>query len=300
VDRWKLLRMRVNRRLVDPISGFLFMKGSMGLSYDEITLSEDQELSKVEFDEYVDIKAYFPLDFDLRGMLPDLKRFVASVAPMSDSFAVDTVEIEDFGWTEKWKEFFRPVRVGEKVIVMPSWERVDAIEDEILIVIDPGEAFGTGSHETTRLCIEMIEKAFSERKFERCIDVGCGTGILAILMAKLGAKEVIAHDIDVKAVEITEKNARVNEVDGVVSATTVPLPRLGGGFDLAVANILAEVLVEMCEEFRRSMKLGGLLILSGILRDRLDWVAGEFRREGFEEESRKTLGLWGAITLRKV
>ncbi|RMG59054.1 MAG: 50S ribosomal protein L11 methyltransferase [Deltaproteobacteria bacterium] len=299
VEKWKVLKIRVNRRLIDPLSGFLFSRGTLGLSYDEETFREEEEADIEGEDDFTEVKAYFSPDFDLRGMLPDLKRFVASVSPLADSFAVDTVEIEDYGWTEKWKEFFRPVRVGEKVVVTPSWENYEPEGGEVVLVIDPGEAFGTGSHETTRLCLEFIEKVFRDSRPRRCIDVGCGTGILAILMAKLGAEEVLAQDIDVKAVEIAGKNAAINGVGDRVKTTGLPLSRLGGGFDLASANILAEVLVEMASEFRLKVREGGHLILSGILREKLDWVRDEFALEKFREVERKSEGLWGALLMRR-
>jgi ribosomal protein L11 methyltransferase len=193
---WKALTIKVKRQYIDPLSGFLYLRRCVGLSYDEITIDERSTLPERTAEDVTDVTAYFPRTSDVRMIAEELREFVAGLPRQDGSFAVDSVEVEDFGWADRWKEFFRPIKIGRSVTVTPSWEKWEAEEGETVIIIDPGEAFGTGSHETTRLCIELIEKEFEREVPEKCLDIGCGTGILGILMAKKGAKEVFGIDID--------------------------------------------------------------------------------------------------------
>lgn len=296
---WKALKIRIRRTFIDPLSGFLYPRGCLGISYDEITLNETSLLPREPTDGMTLVTAYFPFTEDARAVAEDLGPFVANLLNGDDHFAVDSVEVEDFGWAHTWKEFFRPIKIGKSVTVTPSWERGKCSPAETLLVIDPGEAFGTGSHETTTLCIEIIEREFEKQTPERCVDIGCGTGILGILMAKKGAKHVVAIDVDKKAVEISNKNALINDVGSLFWATDLPVGDLGERFDFLTANIIDETLLSMKDTIFSLLGEGGRAVLSGILKENTDWVAEEFHRAGFLRSRTFSLGIWSAILLEK-
>ncbi|MBI5343106.1 MAG: 50S ribosomal protein L11 methyltransferase [Deltaproteobacteria bacterium] len=213
---------------------------------------------------------------------------------------VSAAEISDFGWAEKWKEFFLPRKVGRRLVVRPSWEPYEAADGEVVLTIDPGQAFGTGTHETTRLCLQYIEDVFDTvPPPRRVLDVGTGTGILGIAAARLGAACVLGIDTDPKAVEVAEENARINGVADRFAATFNPLSTAEGTYDLVLANILAEILIDLKGEILSRCAVGGTLILSGILDEKSGWVEEEYRSEGVRLIERKTDGQWAALLLRR-
>lgn len=299
MKRWKALKIKVKRRYIDPLCGFLYLRGSVGLSYDEIVIEETSLLPDQPGSDFTDLTAYFPTTADTRTIARELADFVARLPKEAHGYAVDSVEVEDFGWADRWKEFFRPLKVGRAVTVTPSWETYEAPAGETVMVIDPGQAFGTGSHETTRLCIELIEKEFDRSVPERCLDIGCGTGILGILMAKKGARNVLGVDIDDKAVRTANRNARRNGTGGSFRATNRPLGAIGGKFDFLSANIIAETLVSMKSDFFNLLGRGGRAVLSGILVEKKDWVVEEFQGGGFHVTDSSFLGIWSAVAMKK-
>lgn len=296
---WKALTIKVKRQYIDPLSGFLYLRRCVGLTYDEIIIDERSTLPERTEEDVTDVIAYFPRTSDVRMIAEELREFVAGLPRQDGSFAVDSVEVEDFGWADRWKEFFRPIKIGRSVTVTPSWEKWEAEEGETVIIIDPGEAFGTGSHETTRLCIELIEKEFERAVPEKCLDIGCGTGILGIVMAKKGAKKVLGIDIDNKAVLAANKNARVNSTETSFQAKNRPLKIIGEEFDFLTANIIAETLLSMISDISTLLGRGGRAVLSGILIEKTDWVAKEFQNNGFHIADKSFLGMWSAVVLIK-
>lgn len=299
MTRWKALKIRVNRGYIDPLSGFLYPRGCVGISYDEIKTDEADLVPELSADGVTDVTAYFPFKSDAREIARDLGEFMSGLPRIDGNYAVDSIEVEDFGWADKWKEFFRPIKIGATVTVTPSWEKGGLPSEGTTLIIDPGEAFGTGSHETTRLCIELIEQEFARSLPGKCLDIGCGTGILGILMAKLGAREVLGVDIDMKAVEAANKNSRVNSTESTFRAITRPVSMIGEKFDFLSANIIAETLVSMKDDISSLLGNSGRAILSGILIDKSDWVRGEFKKIGFHVANSAFLGTWSAVALKK-
>jgi ribosomal protein L11 methyltransferase len=213
---------------------------------------------------------------------------------------LDTVEEED--WGTIWKERYKPVRIGSRLIVRPSWETVPAVPGEIVIAIDPGMAFGTGLHATTQLAMEMIETCFagSGPAPARVLDVGTGTGILAIAAALFGANAVIATDLDPDAVHAARENAQLNGVAERVTVMADDIADLAGPFDLVIANITHDVLLELAPHLHRLLATGGGLIVTGLLHGwQTDNLAHALQDLGLRRCSASCRDEWAALHFTK-
>ena len=206
--------------------------------------------------------------------------------------------IED-DWKERWKDFFTVTRVGERIVVRPPWESLEEppAQGQIDIVIEPGMAFGTGTHETTRLSLAALERIVAGG--DRVLDVGCGSGILSIAAARLGAAEVLGLDIDDPAMDAARENARANGVERRVRAERTPLSGVPGIWDVVVANILSSILVTLSEQLVAHVRPGGRLLLSGILDEEADDVAHVFETLGVSEVDRHHLAHWVALVMER-
>ena len=196
---------------------------------------------------------------------------------------------EDKDWINNWKTFFKPFRAADNIVIKPTWETYEKEnEDDILIEIDPGIAFGTGSHETTKLCIQALDKYV--KKGDSVLDVGCGSGILSIAALKLGAAHATAIDIDEVAVKVAAENMEVNHIpasqytlfDGDLITNSFLKVKAGTGHDIVVANILADVIIPLTGVIRPHLKKGGLYITSGIINTKEEEVREALIANGFE------------------
>lgn len=224
-------------------------------------------------------------------------RAIAEAAAAAFDGAVVSAQPLDPAWRERWKRWFVGFDVSARLRVRPPWE-VAAAGDAATVIIEPGMAFGTGQHETTRLCLEAIDAAFSGgAPPAEVLDVGTGTGILAIAAALLGASRVVAVDNDPDAVAITVDNADVNGVASRIEASATALSRVRGAFPLVVANILAPVLMGMAPELARHTAPDGALVLSGILATQADNVIAAYGSVGMALASRAQAGEWVRLDL---
>ena len=216
---------------------------------------------------------------------------------LSAEMAQRAVAEED--WAESWKEFFLVEHFGEHIVVVPSWRAYDAQSDDIVLTLDPGMAFGTGQHETTRMCLESLERAV--RRGTRVLDIGCGSGILAIAAAKLGAREVRAVDVDPNCVRVTRENTAANAVMDIVCAEVGsagdawPFAAPAAGFDVVVANIIARVIIELASPLVAALAPSGRLIVSGVIGEREREVCEALTSVGARVESLRALGDWRCI-----
>ncbi len=202
----------------------------------------------------------------------------------------------------EWKKYYKPERIGERLVVCPSWESFEEKSGGIVISLDPETAFGTGKHETTRLCLELIERTV--RGGERVLDMGTGSGILAIGAKKLGAAEVAAVDIEENSVKIAALNAKKNNAKitvlcGDILSDEALFEKVGGGYDIIVANIVSDVIIAMGGMFFEKLKEGGALIVSGIIDSRRDEVLNTLKEEGFTLTEAAEDGGWVAARLQK-
>ena len=201
-------------------------------------------------------------------------------------YELKNVREED--WANNWKQYFKPLEIGDKLLIKPSWEEVSEGETRKILEIDPASSFGTGQHNTTQLCLELVEKYLKDG--DRVLDLGCGSGILSIGAVLLGAGDCVAVDIDANSVKIAGENAEKNHIPaekyravcGNVIDDTELVKEIGGGYDLLCANIVADVLIGMSGLFAGFLKPGGRLIVSGIIDMRKDEVLDKIKEQGFE------------------
>ena len=200
---------------------------------------------------------------------------------------IDLTQCKNADWENNWKQFYKPMEIGERLIVVPEWEQANT-QGRIPLILNPGLTFGTGSHATTRLCLTALEEAIHGG--ERVLDLGCGSGILSIAALRLGAEHAFACDIDEKCVEVAYENAALNGIDrsrytvrwGDVLSDQQLKAEIGGGYDMVVANIVADVIIGLSGQVRPFLKEGGLFLCSGIIDDRAEEVARHLREAGWD------------------
>ncbi|TAK00932.1 MAG: 50S ribosomal protein L11 methyltransferase [Chloroflexota bacterium] len=209
--------------------------------------------------------------------------------------------VDEADWADAWKTHFPVMRIGRHLVIRPTWRRHRAADGDVVIDLDPGMAFGTGLHPTTRLCLEAIEAAAARGELVggRVLDVGCGSGILSIAAARLGARRVSGLDIDPIAIEATLANARRNRLVRRIQAREGSLPSGEPPFDLVVANLIASVLVALAGPLRDEVRPGGLVLASGIFEDREAEVAAAFEGVGLAVVERTVEGEWVALAARR-
>lgn len=207
-------------------------------------------------------------------------------------------DCEEYDWTVEWKKFFKPLEVGEKFVIVPSWEEYKADKDKIILEIDPGMAFGTGSHETTAICLKLLEEIDIKDKI--VADVGTGSGILAIACSKIGAKHVLALDIDPLSIKTAKENVVVNDcVDKIEVIESDLLSTSKDSFDLIIANILPDVIINLIPDAYEKLNEKGLILVSGIILEKKDLIIKELKQHGFSIVKDLDMGEWTGIIGRK-
>jgi ribosomal protein L11 methyltransferase len=209
--------------------------------------------------------------------------------------------VDESDWAEAWKEHFPVLRIGRRIVVRPTWRPHSPEPGDVVLDLDPGMAFGTGLHPTTRLCLAALESIADAGRVAgtSVLDVGCGSGILSIAAAKLGASHVFAVDTDPLAVEATAANAGANDVAAVVRARAGSLPSGAGPFDVVLANLIASLLVELARPLRDELRPAGTLLASGIFVDREGDVRDAFVAAGLDVTHRTAEGDWVALEARR-
>ena len=291
---WKKLQIVIDNKYEEPVSEILNSFKKDGLLIEKVK-------------DKISIIQYFPLEEftvelidGINSRLETLKNFF-----LDFRFKIELDEIEEENWAENWKENFKPLRIGNKIIIYPSWEKPKFKKGDILIQMDPGGAFGTGLHETTKLCSSIIENMVDERKFDRMVDIGCGTGILSFIASELGVKEVIATDIDEHAIKITEENSKINGIDNVKiihSDLIKKLPEsvIKDGFDLVVANILLDKVIRLIPDMVKLVKENGTFVLSGITVDQISIVRDIIEKEKLKFISEHKMNEWAVVVGKKI
>lgn len=277
--------------MVDMTAEFLVELSSAGVAIDNRVL-DTFSLESVEDSPFSSVTAYFPADGPIAEILRQIREFLSANGPGFPGYTPSEpvlAKIAEEDWSSSWKENFKPLRIGVHLVIRPTWEEFAAGDADIVIDLDPGMAFGTGTHATTRLCLSVLERIMSgkgetennrEWKARKVLDVGTGSGILGIAAVKLGAEQVIAIDLDGDAVRAAAENSAINGVSASMHISDTPLELTGRGFDVILANILAEDLARLSPELTKRLAPGGFLVLSGILTEKESIVAESYA--GFE------------------
>ena len=239
--------------------------------------------------------------------LPAERPFTEAVAFLRERMAdsgfegkVEIIGVSEEDWANSWKAYYKPLHIGKKMVIVPAWERYEAAEGEIIVRMDPGMAFGTGTHETTRLVIELLEEY--TKKGARVLDVGCGSGILAICAAKLGAGECRAYDIDPVAVRVARENIKDSGEANVTCDVSDLLKQVdlsGGKYDLICANIVADIIIRMAPDVGAYMHENTVLLASGIITERAEEVEKALQENDLRVVRRLDDNGWCALVVQK-
>lgn len=247
------------------------------------------------------VKGWFELNertADVMGLVrARLSELKAEACVDMGTLALELQNVADEDWSENWKKYYKPFRIGSHLVVKPTWEPYEAQEGDQIIELDPGMAFGTGTHETTHMCMQLLEKHLQPGM--RVMDVGTGSGILAIAAARLGVREVLAIDIDPNAVKVARENVALNRVEPQVRVVVGDLCKSEAmPCDLAVANIVADAICMLAGPLTRHLQKGRLLICSGIIREREQDVRDAAAQAGYTLFDRIEMGEWVALALK--
>ncbi|MBQ7454928.1 MAG: 50S ribosomal protein L11 methyltransferase [Clostridia bacterium] len=306
---WVEITVSTNAQGADIVSEALMRQGAVGTQIidradvpdpDKPTgyweLIDPQMIADMPED--VQVKAWFESLEALRGLENCLRALPALTGMDLGTLAATTQGVHEQDWAECWKQYYKPFRAGKRLVIKPSWERWDAQPDDLLIELDPGMAFGTGTHETTAMCVEMIEKHY---RGGSVLDVGTGSGILAIAAARLGAERVLGVDIDPMAVRVARENVEKNGLSDKIDIREGDLVAGLDGVvcDFAVANILADVIALLAGPLRRHLADGALFVCSGILKEREEDVKKVLSDNGYVLFDRLQKGDWVALASRK-
>ena len=200
-------------------------------------------------------------------------------------------------WADSWKQYYKPIEIGERLVVVPMWEKYEGDKNKVIVKMDPGMAFGTGTHETTRLCATLLEKYVTNET--KMLDVGCGSGILAICASKLGANECYAYDIDPVAVKVANENVKDNDCTNIECGVSDLLKGVKAGkYDVITANIVADIIIRLLPDISAFMHKDTVLVISGIIDERCEDVYKSIKENGFVITEEIHENGWCAISLR--
>ncbi|MBP3572195.1 MAG: 50S ribosomal protein L11 methyltransferase [Clostridia bacterium] len=265
------------------------LKTCYGDLIDEKILNANKDIASVS--------VFIPSD---RSYMDDLAYIRQRCGELDLHAEVELVGVNEEDWANSWKQYYKPIKIGEKIVICPAWERYTPAAGEIVIRMDPGMAFGTGTHETTRLVIRLLEKYTKEG--QRMLDVGTGTGILAICASRLGAEICRAYDIDPTAVRVARENIKDSGLTNVTCDQSDLLKQVsleGGQYDLVCANIVADIIIRMTPDVGKYMKDDAVLLASGIIAERCDDVVECFERNGFKVVEKLTDNDWCGLAVMK-
>ena len=296
---WVELSVETPSEFVEPLTQVFTEHGEGGAAIELPAGHNPDEGEAAPTPERVTVRTYIPHDNRLEQRYSRIDTAVRLIAHVGDISELRVRVIEEQEWADAWKEHFHVLRVGERAVIVPTWRDYEPQERDVVISIDPGMAFGTGHHPTTRMCMELLEQLIEPGC--RVLDLGCGSGILSILAAKLGASDVFGLEIDPIAAAVAESNVRENGVHDVVEIreATLPNPRaVPGGYDLLVANVSAKVITDLAEHIVEVVRSGGRLIFSGILDKQRGGVVERMGELGVMFDDGSTDEDWTALVGR--
>lgn len=306
--KWTEVKIKTTTEAVEAVANILYEVGVGGVVIEDPSdpIFREKELGDWDYmdESIIDnsyegaiVKGYLPESEDLIDIIELIKQNVEKIPLYNLDKGlgeVTTTEVYEEDWANAWKQYYKPKKIGEKVVVKPTWEDYEASEGEIILELDPGMAFGTGTHETTMMCIQNLEKYVNPEC--TVFDIGCGSGILSVAAAKLGAKKVIGVDLDEVAVQVSRKNVLDNNVASIVDIRKGNLVEvIDEKADVVIANIIADIIIILAAQIKRFMKKDSVFISSGIILDKVDDVVSALKENEFHVENIMKMGEWAAI-----
>ena len=299
---WLELHIETNHAGLEPVETMLSALGIDGVVIDDETEFQDFLENNHQYWDYVDeereekmhrasrVTFYLSADEEGFAKMGEVRIALQSLKESrSDcgSLLLTLENLQDADWENNWKQYYKPMEIGERLLVIPLWEKADC-GSRVPLILDPGLTFGTGSHATTQLCLTALEKAV--RGGEKVLDLGCGSGILSIAALKLGASTAVAVDIDDKCLDVAYENAALNGIgraaltvrQGDATQEGALRTAIGTGYDVVVANIVADVIISLAPQVRHFLKEGGWFLTSGIIDDRAEETAAALKAAGWE------------------
>jgi ribosomal protein L11 methyltransferase len=310
--KWSELSIHTTQEAVEPISNILHEAGASGVVIEDIAdlvkerstaLGEIYQLNPSDYpEEGVVIKAYLSVNSFLGETVDGIKSLINNLLIYDIDLGRNHItisEVNEEEWATAWKKYYHPVKISERFTIVPTWEIYEPVHsDELIIELDPGMAFGTGTHPTTVLCIQALERTVQQG--DTVIDVGTGSGVLSIAAGLLGANQIQALDLDQVAVDSARLNCKLNKVQHVVTVSQNNLlDGIDGPADLIVSNILAEIIVRFIDKAYEVLKDNGTFITSGIIQNKKQEVKEALLNAGFVIEETMVMEDWVAYIARK-
>ena len=308
--KWCEISIQTSHEAVELIAEIFRDLGASGVVIEDPELVNDY-ITSGKWD-YTDIpiaketevvveKAYLPVNGELEGRIQTLQQEIKALESRGVNTApavLTTAELQDEDWSDTWKQYFHTEKPGERVVIKPTWEEYAPKDDEVVIELDPGAAFGTGTHATTSMCIRQLEKLVKPGM--TVFDVGTGSGILSIISAKLGAKNIQAVDYDDSVLKIVEENLEQNNVQDIISVAQSDLMQnVHGKAELVIANIIADIIIRLFDQLDEHLEQGGTLLTSGIIEDRIEDVLSAAEKHGYGVVERMENKGWACITFKR-
>ncbi len=278
----------INNNLMIEDYSDIDLKTCYGDLIDESILNADKTIASVS--------VYLPVERDIREDVEFLREMLAKDGIEGE---IKMIGLNEEDWANAWKAYYKPIKIGSKIVIVPAWEKYEAAEGELIVRMDPGMAFGTGTHETTRLVIGLLEKYTTPGV--RMLDVGTGSGILAICASRLGAGECKAYDIDPMSVRVARENIKDSGLDNITCDQSDLLRSVdiaGGKYGLVCANIVADIIIRMTPDVHKYIAKDGVLLASGIIMERSQDVVNCFEAHGFEIVERAEENGWCALAVK--
>lgn len=303
---WTEVCIKVISEDIEKASGIANMSVPYGIYIEDYSdlIEQSWEIAHVDLIEqellerdrsYAVIHVYISEEDNATERVEYLKELLTASAI---SFEIVCEEVNDSSWADGWKKYFKCTEIGNKLVIRPSWEDYDNKENRKVLSIDPGAAFGTGTHATTSLCLEILDRLISEN--DTVLDIGCGSGILAIAAALLGAKRAVGVDIDAQSVKVAKENAQRNDIEDKVDFMVGDLAeKVSGKYTVVCANIVADIIIKLLENVADYMEKDAILITSGIIDIRKDDVVKGFEKFGFEIIEERNKDNWYAFVCKK-
>ncbi len=306
--KWTEITIKTSTEAVEAITNILYEHNVGGVSIEDPKDFKFQKKNEFDWDfveeeifnsgyDGVIIKTYITEERDVSEDIKSIKERIDGLKEFGIDVGEAIVElsyVDEEDWANEWKNYYKPTKIGEKIVVKPTWEEYEAGDEDLIIELDPGMAFGTGTHETTSMCIRELEKYVKPES--KVFDIGCGSGILAIAAAKLGARDVLAVDLDEVAVKVSKENIELNNVSKSVKALHGNLMEVvTDKADIVVANIIADIIKLLTKDIKNFMKDDAVFISSGIIHAKVDEVKEALVSNGLEIVHVESLGEWNAI-----